>query len=386
MFWYNVISHNSSYYFKMYIRNKKKINYELNLDDGYRRVYYTAIFVYILLFLLFSIVKCFKKFFFKKLPNLTARRLLGNRVLVLVPLSGRALAGGFRASPCAGAPHGLCVLAHAHCCRAALAYSACPGPRWSSFLGPGAWRLRIAGRAGLDAVWPGRQPAGAGCAGEGSRGRRLERGPPSASRGARGLGRRSRAGGGGAVPDRLQRAAERGPGRDVGLKGACPVGPEPAPRAQWPREAERRDPGRGARRRSSPRPGASGGRGRSASPDGVGGASSGLQAVVDPAALGERGSGGPAPGPAGERPGGFDRFPEVEGSGWRAGPAAPDGAPLGLVNSGCPGGAGATGSAGTCRVHPSLQPRSSSSLSSCCRRVGLSHVSLKAHQHVGCLI
>ena len=63
MFWYNVISHNSSYYFKMYIseinKQTKKINYELNLDDGYRRVHYTAIFVYILLFLLFSIIKCF---------------------------------------------------------------------------------------------------------------------------------------------------------------------------------------------------------------------------------------------------------------------------------------------------------------------------------------
>ena len=29
----------------------------MNLDDGYRRVHYTAIFVYILLFLLFSIKK-----------------------------------------------------------------------------------------------------------------------------------------------------------------------------------------------------------------------------------------------------------------------------------------------------------------------------------------
>ena len=55
MFWYNVISHNSSYYFKMYISEikKKKSNYELNLDDGYRRVHYTAIFVYILLFYCF---------------------------------------------------------------------------------------------------------------------------------------------------------------------------------------------------------------------------------------------------------------------------------------------------------------------------------------------
>ena len=62
MLWYNVISHNSSYYFKMYTSEikKKKINYELNLDDGYRRVHYTAIFVYILLFLLFSIKNVLK--------------------------------------------------------------------------------------------------------------------------------------------------------------------------------------------------------------------------------------------------------------------------------------------------------------------------------------
>ena len=103
------------------------------------------------------------------LPNLTARRLLGNRVLVLVPLSGRALAGGFRASPCAGAPHGSCVLAHAHHCRAALASSACPGPCWSLFR---SWRLagEDCGACGVVAVRPGRQPAGAGLAGEGSHG------------------------------------------------------------------------------------------------------------------------------------------------------------------------------------------------------------------------
>ena len=55
MFWYNVISHNYSYYFKMYISEikKKKISYELNLDDGYRRVHYTAIFVYILFSIMF---------------------------------------------------------------------------------------------------------------------------------------------------------------------------------------------------------------------------------------------------------------------------------------------------------------------------------------------
>ncbi|XP_067561599.1 zinc finger protein 12 isoform X9 [Pseudorca crassidens] len=39
---------------------------------------------------------------FTSLTNWTARRLLGNRVLVLVSLSGRALAGGLPASSCAG--------------------------------------------------------------------------------------------------------------------------------------------------------------------------------------------------------------------------------------------------------------------------------------------
>ncbi|XP_059961208.1 uncharacterized protein LOC132494214 [Mesoplodon densirostris] len=71
------------------------------------------------------------------------------------------------------------------------------------------------------------------------------------------LGRSGRAAGGGAVPDHVQRGAKRGPGRDVG--------PEPAPLAQWSREAERRDAERGARPRSSPRTGASGARGWPAS-------------------------------------------------------------------------------------------------------------------------
>lgn len=107
-----------------------------------------------------------------------------------------------------------------------------------------------------------------------------------------GLGRRSLEGGGAGAAEPgptgfSTRHTEAPEGRfglreGVRLKGACAVGPEPALRAQRPPEAERRNPGKGARRRGSPWPGASGARGGSASPRGVSLASGGLRALVDP--------------------------------------------------------------------------------------------------------
>nr|XP_030707834.1 uncharacterized protein LOC115850230 [Globicephala melas] len=208
---------------------------------------------------------------FKWLTNWTARRLLGNRVLALVPLSGRALAGGLPASSCAGAPHGLCVLAQ----RIVAAPPSLPVCAVVS-AGRGSLDLACCGRAfrGLrgwapsgpagsqrERVVQGRVRAGRAEAGSGTReleprsprpgpewpsGRRRCSARPSAARGIASF-RESRG-----PEGSLCRRPRAGSSVPVASGGAA-EGPE-----------------RGARRRSSPRTGASGAGGLSASVDGVG--------------------------------------------------------------------------------------------------------------------
>ena len=153
----------------------------------------------------------------------------------------RALPGGLPAPCCVCAPRPGCVFAHAHQRRAAP-QSLPVGAQVTAV--PRSQSLASGGR-GFPACGLGRRSLEGGGAGA------AEPGPTGFS----------------------TRHTEAPEGRfglreGVRLKGACAVGPEPALRAQRPPEAERRNPGKGARRRGSPWPGASGARGGSASPRG----------------------------------------------------------------------------------------------------------------------